>query len=338
MWRKTILGAAAVLVATALPACSADDGRSINIAVADKANQNNLPVVLADRLGFFRQQGLDVTVDDVRQRSQVTTAVLSGDAQAMTGFYDHACDLRAKGKEIESVATLNRSPGMAVLARPGSGVDGPADMRNRTFGVASLGGATKYLSDYLAVRNGVPVEQVHYNPAPDGPTFLAAFQHGRVDAGITTEPTISALLHKGLGKVVVDLRTAEGTDAALGGPYPGTSLMLRTSWANAHPEVTQKVVNGVRRALRWMDGHSPEQIADAVPRDFYRGTGKADYARALAELKGYLNPSARMPPGAPATVSRVLSTVDPAVRGHELDLEQTYTDRYAREAARIHGN
>lgn len=333
MWRAKVLTAVAAVLASALPACGSDDN-TITIAYAHQSNLNFLPVVLADRLGFFAQQGVQVEIDNLRDNGQSTTALLSGEAEAMAGFYESLCELRAKGKQVESVASLTSSPGMAVMARPDGGVRGPADFRDRAFGVTYLGGVTKHLADYLSVHSGVPIDRVHYTPVASGSTLVAAVERHRVDPVMASEPVISALTTRGLAVPAVDLRTPEAARAALGGPYPGTSVVMRNEWVRTHEATAQKVVNGVYAGLQWARAHSGEQIADVVPPDFYAGVGKEEYARALDGEKGMFNPSGELSPEGQQNVLRILSTVDPEERGRDLDIPNSSTDKYVQQAAR----
>ena len=73
--------------------------------------------------------------------------------------------------------------------------------------------------------------------------FIVTLQQGKIDAGMTTEPTISRILSTGVGKVLVDLRTPESTQTALGGAYPFICLFMNNSYVNSHKAVVQKLVN-----------------------------------------------------------------------------------------------
>jgi NitT/TauT family transport system substrate-binding protein len=348
MWQKKIAltAAATAFLATGLTACSndkSDTGSStpssgsmpkLTIALSNQANQSYLPLILADRLGFFKKQGLDVKIANLQTSGDVTNAVLGGDAQAMIGFYDHNLDLQAKGKDTEGVIQLLQAPGMVEMVRTNEpDLKSPADLKGKTIGVTALGGSTSYLGYYLAVHNNMAITDVHEVPVAAGPTFVAAFQHNRVDAGVTTEPTISTLLAKHLGKIVADMRTSAGTKAALGGPYAGTCLTVKKSWADSHKDSTQKMVNALYESLQWIEAHSAAQITAKVPADFYSGPGKDAYTQALANEMGMYNPSGQMPTDAPQTVLRVLTAIDPGVKGHKIDLAKTYTDEFVQKAA-----
>ncbi|WP_328467997.1 ABC transporter substrate-binding protein [Streptomyces sp. NBC_00448] len=346
MWRKKIvLIAATTFLATGVTACSDDKSGStdaasegsltkVTIALSNQANQSYLPLILAERMGYFTKQGLDVKIDNLQSTPQVSDALLKGDVQGMIGFFDHNLDLQAKGKNTEAVVQLLQAPGMVEMTRANEkSLKSPADLRGKTVGVTSLGSASSNIGSYLAVHNNIPLAQTHLVAVAAGPTFVAAFQHNRVDAGVTTEPTISTLLKKHLGTIVADMRTAAGTKAALGGPYPGTALTVQTAWANSHKDTTQKMVNAIYQTLQWMESHSAAQITAQVPADFYSGSGKDQYIQALANEMGMYNPTGQMPADAPQTVLRVLNAIDPAVKGHKIDLAKTYTDEYVQKAA-----
>ncbi|WP_405590776.1 ABC transporter substrate-binding protein [Streptomyces sp. NBC_01190] len=347
MWQKKIvLAAATAVLAAGLTACSDDSsGKStdvasagaltpVTIALSNQANQSYLPLILAQRLGFFTKQGLNVKIANLQGSPQVSAALLKGDAQGMVGFYDHNLDLQAKGKDTEAVVQLLQAPGMVEMTRTSEpSLKSPADLRGKSVGVTSLGSASATIGSYLAVHSNIPIAETHLVAVAAGATFVAAFQHNRVDAGVTTEPTISTLLKKHLGTIVADMRTAAGTKAALGGPYPGTALTVRTSWAQSHQDTTQKMVNAMYQTLQWMESHSAAEITEHVPADFYSGSGKAQYIQALANETGMYNPTGQMPADAPQTVLRVLTAVDPAIKGHSIDLAKTYTDAYVQKAA-----
>src|SRR5207244_10648303 len=85
-----------------------------------------------------------------------------------------------------------------------------------------------------------------------GNTFIAAIKNGQIDAGMTTEPTITRLLQSGDAKVLIDLRTTESTRAALGGDYPFIGIFAKNDWVNSHKDVAQRLVNVYVKTSKWM--------------------------------------------------------------------------------------
>ena len=235
--RFPVLGvrlAALVLFAVSLPAPAADN--KITIMVGGLEKLIYLPVMLAERLGYFREQGLDVELLSEPSGVHAEDALLAGAAQGVVGFYDHTIVLQAKGKAVQSVVQFSQAPGEAELVstRLADQINSPGDFRGKTLGVTGLGSSTHFLTQYLAVQNGVKIREIIIVAVGSGSTFIAAMKHGKIDAGMTTEPTISRLLNSGDAKVLVDLRSPEQTVKALGGLYPGACLYMQTLWVNGH--------------------------------------------------------------------------------------------------------
>jgi len=341
-YQKVVVITVATALSAALAGCAdnksgsggAKGADSVTIGLSNQENQNYLPLILADRLGFFKKQGLDVKVTNMKDPGQVNNAMVNGQIDGSVGFYDKTMDLQAKHKHTQAVIQLLQAPGMVAMARKGSGVDSPKDYGGKTIGVTGMTGSTAFLSKYLAVRNGVPDKRIKLSEVAAGPTFVSAFDHKEVDAGTTTEPAISSILKKKLGKIIADMRTPAGTKAAVGGPYPGTAMAVRQDWAKDHKATVQKMVNAMYGSLQWMQTHSAKQITAKVPADFYKGPGKKAYQQALANQMGMFSPNGQMPTDGPQSVYRVLRKVDPVVKGKKIDLAKTYTDSYVQKAAK----
>src|ERR1700676_3193967 len=87
----------------------------LKIMVGGLSKQIYLPNELTQRLGYFAQQGLDVTLIDEASGQSAETQVLAGQVDAGSGSYNHAIDLQAAGKNIESVVQLGVAPGEAEI-------------------------------------------------------------------------------------------------------------------------------------------------------------------------------------------------------------------------------
>jgi NitT/TauT family transport system substrate-binding protein len=152
-------------------------------------------------------------------------------------------------------------------------------------------------------------------------------KEGRIDAGMTTEPTISRMLKSGEAMVLVDLRTPEDTARALGGLYPAACLYMQTSWINTHKPVVQKLANAFVRALGYIQSHSAEELAAQMPAEYYAGDREL-YVKALASGKGMFTPDGLMPASGPATVLKVLATANKNLQGKNIDLSKTYSSEF----------
>src|SRR6267378_3828135 len=105
---------------------------------------------LAERLGYFQAQGVDVELRSEAAGVEARDALLSGAVQGVVGFYDHTIALQAKGKLVQSVVQFTVAPGEALLAsaRSAAHLRSPADLRGRVVGVTGLGSSTSFLTNY----------------------------------------------------------------------------------------------------------------------------------------------------------------------------------------------
>jgi NitT/TauT family transport system substrate-binding protein len=350
MKRATITaGIAACTLALVLGACgsssksaTATGGASsassasttVKIMVGGLDKQIYLPFRLAEQLGFSKQQGLNLQLLDEPAGVDATTAMLAGQVDGVGGFYDHTIDLQGLGKAAESVVSMLQVPGEVELCRSDlkGKVSSPADWKGRKLGVTDLGSSTDFLTQYLAVKNGIKAGDISRIGVQAGPTFIAAMTHKSIDCGMTTEPTVSALLANNQAYIIADMRTAAGAQQALGGTYPATSLYMKSSFVQDHPQTVQKLVNTYVKTLKWIQTHTAAQITDQMPADYYAGVGKAAYIAALDSEKGIYNPDGVMPANGPPTNLNVLSAFNADVKGHDIDLTKTYTNQFVQAA------
>jgi NitT/TauT family transport system substrate-binding protein len=338
--------AAAAALALTLSACggskkttgsngSNGGSSTVKLMVGGLNKQIYLSAKLTEQLGYFTEQGLNVQLSDEPAGVDAETAMLAGQVDGVVGFYDHNIDLQGKGKQTESVVQLQQAPGEVELCRSdlADTIKSPADWKGRKLGVTGLGSSTNFLTKYLAVHNGLSANDITSVAVEAGPTFIAAMQHKQIDCGMTTEPTISALLNSGQAKVLVDMRTPEGAKAALGGTYPAASLYMQTPWVNSHKATVQKLANAFVKTQKWIASHSAAEITDKMPADYYSGVGKDQYVKALDAEKTMYTPDGLMPADGPQTVLNVLSAFDPGVQGHKIDLSKTYTTEFVKNAS-----
>lgn len=313
----------------------ATTGDKIRLMVGGLNKQIYLPYMLAERLGYYKAAGLDVSLSDEPAGSDATTAMLAGQVDGVGGFYDHTIALQAVGKSAESVVSMLQVPGEVELCRNDlkSQIHSAADWKGLSLGITDTGSSTDFLTQYLAQKNGVDPASTHRIGVQAGPTFIAAIQHKNIACGMTTEPTVSTLMATGSVYILYDTRTAAGAQAAFGGEYPATSLYLTTSYVNSHRATVQKLVNAYVKTLKWIQSHTGAEIAAQMPADYYAGSGLAAYVKALTSEKGIYNPTGLMPPTGPQTCLRVQQAFNPAVKGKTIDLLKTFTNQFVQAAS-----
>ncbi|MBV9703278.1 MAG: ABC transporter substrate-binding protein [Methylobacteriaceae bacterium] len=319
--------AAAAFFAAASASFAAD---KITIMVGGLEKQIYLPFMLTQQLGYFKDEGLDVELLTEPSGVDAEDELLAGAVQGVGGFYDHCIDLQSKGKFIESVVQINQAPGEVELAsNKHPEIKTPADFKGLSLGVTGLGSSTNFLTQYLAVKAGLKLGDFTSVPVGAGDPFIAAMQQDKIQAGMTTEPTVSRLLKTNEARVLIDMRTLEGTKAALGGTYPATSLYMQSDWVAKHKEETQKLANALVHTLRWINTHSAAEIADKMPKEYLVGD-RDGYVKALEAGKAMYTADGVMPEGGPETVLAVLSGFSKNLKGKTIDLSKTYTTEFVK--------
>ncbi|MCI3271889.1 ABC transporter substrate-binding protein [Streptomyces cylindrosporus] len=344
--RYTTLAAAGLLALSSLTACANDaastastskgdgKGTKVKIMVGGLDKVIYLPAMLAQRLGYFDAEGLDVELLSEPAGVQAETALVSGQVQGAVGFYDHTLDLQTKGKSVESVVQFSQAPGeVEIVSTKAEGdIKSPKDFKGKKLGITGLGSSTDFLTKYLAVKNGVKVSEFTPVAVGAGPTFISALQKGAIDGGMTTDPTVATILDKKAGKVLLDMRTPEGSQEALGGPYPSSSLYMQTDWVNGHKDTVQKLANAFVKTLKWMSTHSSTEIADKMPADYSQGN-KVLYAAAIQSSLPMFTKDGVMPAEGPATVEKVLKAFNPNIKNAKVDLSKTFTTEFVEKVA-----
>ncbi|NUA30194.1 ABC transporter substrate-binding protein [Cupriavidus basilensis] len=328
-----VASAALAALAAAHTAQAADGKLSIMVGGATKIIY--LPARLTEQLGYFKEEGLDVEILSQPAGVDAENELLAGAVQGVVGFYDHTIDLQSKGKEVEAVVVFGKVPGEVemVATRAAGQIKSMADVKGKTLGVTGLGSSTNFLTQYLAFKAGVAPSQYTVLPVGADNSFMAAIRQSRIDAGMTTEPTISQLLKTGEAQVLVDMRTAEGTTQALGGLYPASSLYMQRAWVDAHKEQVQKLARAFVKTMRFIKTHSAEEIAQKMPKDYY-GNNRELYVKALGASLPMFTDDGRMPAGGPETVLKVLASFDPTVKGKHIELGRTFTNEFVDRAAK----
>jgi NitT/TauT family transport system substrate-binding protein len=330
-WLMAVTLSALLLGLGATGFVSAQSMPKVSIMVGGLEKIIYLPAMLTQRLGYFKEAGVDVTLFDEGAGQSAEEEMIAGRVDGVVGFYDHTIDLQAKGKILEAVVILDRVPGEALVVSNRSGINKLEDLKGKRIGVTGLGSSTNFLASFLVTKGGG--DRTQYTPLAVGAgnTLIAAMQQNRIDAAVTTEPTVSRLMKIGLAHVLVDMRTAAGTRAALGGTYPAACLYMRSEYVSSHKDAVQRTVAAFVKTLQYLQSHNPSVVADKMPEDYYVGD-RPLYLAALAASMNMFNPTGMMPPDGPPTVLKVLAAFEKELDANKIDLKKTYTDDFVHSA------
>ena len=305
----------------------------LKIMVGGLNKQIYLPNMLAQRLGYFKAENLDVTLIDEGSGQASEEEVVAGNVDAGSGAYVHPMVLNTQGKKIETICQFGIAPGEAeVVDASLTNITSAKDLAGKNLGVTDLGSGTHVLTQAILGTAGVNPTNAHYVAVGAGDTFIAAIEQKKIAAGMTTYPTISRLVNSGKGKILVSLLTPDSTRAALGGDYPFIGIFAKNDWVNSNKDVAQRLVNAYVKTLKYIHSHSADEIASQMPTDYFAGD-KASYVADLKDQLAIFGTDCKMPAGGAETVQKIQQQFVSSYKGKSANLSETYTNEFADKAS-----
>jgi len=331
--------AVAVLVAMsfALPAAAAagpkPEQEKVVIAVGGRSLFYYLPLTLADRLGYFKDEGLNVEIADFPGGAKALQAMVGGSADVVSGAYEHVIDMHAKGIEVQEFVVQDRYNGIVVgLSKEKARTyKSPKDLRGLKIGVTAPGSSTNFLINALLARDGLAPDAVSIIGVGASSGAVAAMQKNQIDGLSNLDPVITRLEKSGDLVPVVDTRTASAMKDVYGGAYAAGCLYARTEYLRKNPNTAAALTVAMVRALRWLEKASDEQVASTVPAEYY-GDDRELYKLALQRNREGFSPDGRNSMEAAKNVYKILEAFEPQVKGAKIDLAKTFDNRYVEAA------
>jgi NitT/TauT family transport system substrate-binding protein len=311
----------------------------VTIAVGGAGCLCYLPTVLAEQLGEYKKEGIEIELVNFKGGSQALTAVIGGSADVVSGYYDHCVNLAARNQQLTAFVVYDRYPGLVlgVSPRHTSEISSVKDLAGKKVGVSAPGSSTDFFLKYLLARNGVDPDAVAVIGIGLDATAVAAMERGTVDAAVMLDPAVTLLEGKFPAfKILTDVRTHDDTLAVFGGEYPGGALYARGDWIAKHEKETQALTNAILSTLKWIHSHTPEEIMAKMP-DELVGADKALYLAALKNSIPMYSTTGRMDPNGAQAVLAVFSQSSPDVAKAKIDLSKTYTNRFVEQSTRKMG-
>jgi NitT/TauT family transport system substrate-binding protein len=335
--RRTALGGLAAITGfTTLPAFAqgAPEKTSVALGVGGKALLYYLPLTVAERKGFFKEQGLDVTINDFAGGARSLQALIGGSVDVVAGAYEHTIRMQAKAQDVRGVIELGRFPGITIAVRKelAGKIKSAADFKGLKIGVTAPGSSTALTAQFAMVKAGLKANDAAIIGIGAGASAVAAIKQGQVDIISHLEPVISKLESDGDIVTLIDTRTEAGTTALFGGSNPAAMLYLKGDYATKNPNTTQRLVNAFYKSLKWIETAKPDDIADLVPPEFHLGD-RPLYIQAVKASQESYSRTGIPPRRAMESMFDSLKLLDPEMATAKVDLADTFIDSFAKKAA-----
>src|SRR5918994_2253470 len=154
--KRFLCGAAAAL-AVAASAQAQLEKRDVHIAVGGQASFYYLPLTIAERQGYFKDEGLNIKISDFAGGAVALRAVVGGSADVVSGAYEHTISLQSKQQYFTAFVLQGRLPQIALgvtSAKAGS-VKSFKDLKGLKVGVSAPGSSTHNLVKQVLTLGGL---------------------------------------------------------------------------------------------------------------------------------------------------------------------------------------
>jgi NitT/TauT family transport system substrate-binding protein len=219
---------------------------------------------LANERGYFRDEGLSVTIDRGYGGLENAAALASGNYDFLFGDMNSVILFNAKSpdQKLTSVFVIYDAYLGSVIVRKGSGITKPKDLEGKSIGAPlTTGGRTMFPA--FAAANGIDESKVNWQTVSIQ-LQDQQFVQGQFD-GVASFTTTSLLNLKQLGmdrdKVTIFNFCDYGVDLF------GSGLIVRSDFVDKKPEVIQKFIRATMRGLKAMMDNKVEAIESLKKRD-----------------------------------------------------------------------
>lgn len=222
------------------------------------------PQYAAIELGYFEEEGIDLTLVNAAGADKVMTALISGDADI--GFMGSEASIYtyANGSEDYAVnfAQLTQRAGNFLVGRSQQPDFAWTDLKGKKVLGGRAGGMPQMVFEYILKKKGIdPASDLTIDQSISFGLTAAAFTSNDADYTVEFEPFATGLEKEGGGYVVASL----GIDS---GYVPYTAYSANKSYLEKHPDTIQKFTNAIQKGLEYVNTHSAEEIAKVIQPQF----------------------------------------------------------------------
>ncbi|GAA3997730.1 ABC transporter substrate-binding protein [Deinococcus rubellus] len=245
--------------------------KTVHIGLGYIPNVQFTPFYVANRLGYFKAEGLNVEYQHGNV-SDLMPLLLQGKLDFVVGDPEDAVFTRVAGQPVKYIMALYQKVPVTVFSLASKNIRNAADLKGKTIGIPGPFGQTYFALGALLDSAGLKESDVKL--ASIGFTQLEAVRGGRVDAavGYVNNEVVN------LKAAGVPINTLDVTAA-----YPMVGVGLMTTEKNLSGDLAKKVVRASQRAMR-LTINDPARAFKIGLNDFKSGGGSLAVLQASVPL------------------------------------------------------
>lgn len=299
MMLRLLLGVA--MFAFAGPALAGD-----RITIGTVASTGGASIFVADALGYFAANGLDVKLVQFSAAHELSTAAAAGDIDfGSTGINAPLCVFAYEGKVRIIGSGGEEHPGFRTVGFVVSnkayeeGLHGLRDLGGHSVATTQFGGAFQYDIDLALKKYAIPEKTVRVLGLQTNGNIASAISGGQVGAAVQSSSGVYALANAGKGKVLGWVGDELGNQQT-------AFTFVTGAMAKDHPEIVRRFLDGFRKA------------GAAWDRAFTDANGNRQDQPDAAKMIGVVAKTLNLPPDA---IAKGVGYFDPEARLKLADLQ-----------------
>jgi NitT/TauT family transport system substrate-binding protein len=305
----------------------------LSLVLDDKASLSHLPLLLAEHLGFFSAEGLEVDFLEQPSQSLAMSALTHGSTDVLCAPYENALLLKHKGFDAVSIVQIARTPqwALGVSNKNVPNFKTLTDLRGKRIGLIDAEGSAHRCLSFSLLRSGIHPNEINAVYLNSSVHALVAMRSGAIDALMGADPLMTALEKKDDVTVVSNFRTLKQTQRVFGGPLPGNGLIASRAMVEKNSQVFQSLVAAVMRSLKWLRTAGPSDLLrylvdNPVLPDRLVYLNAVDNLRESFSRDGWLSSEAQQ------VSMRMLGLLDPSFNSRSAALQSTVRNDFVKAA------
>ncbi len=303
----------------------------VSIALAAKSSLYHLPLVLAEQLGFFKNENLQIDWLECESGLQAVQMATQGQADVVSGAFEHTLDLQAQGLNYRAFVLQSRAPqiSLGLASRKAMAMKSLADLKSIKLGISSLGSGTHWFAQQWMQKNQIDIESIQFIELGASTSHvIETVKAGTIDALCHIDPIIHYLEQKNELRLLADSRSMLSSQRMFGGPMLGACLFGKAEFLQKRSDVALTLTRGVVRSLQWLKTAGPSDFIKMVPSANWMGD-RAMYLGALEKVRDTYSLDGLFDVESAQTAWRARANRVTTNRTNWTTLGKTYTNEFA---------
>ena len=250
---------------------------------------------VADRLGFFKDAGLDCKLIQGGSGVKMREIVASGQGDIGIGDMSHPMQLTNHGRSAKVLLPVDiRNASVVFMINKQLADSGVANLQQFAaskrpdghkpiIGVSSLGGTNHVWASYYMEQMKLD-DQVTWVGVGDVESMLGSLKTRQIDVLVNSTALLKTAVEHGWGGLLFDGSSEANWNQYIGGKVPATAHFSLAATIEQDKPKMQAFVTALWRATQWIKTHSVEDMY-AASEPYLGSTSREGTSADIAQMK-----------------------------------------------------